>query len=269
MVAGQDRRRRAPATRRASSAGSSDALLDGDVDLGVHSAKDLPGELPDGLEIVGVAGPRGSRRRLRRGGGLARGGPRGRPHRNREPAPPLAAARAAAGPRDRRAARQRRHPAGASSRPASSTASSSPPPACAGSGATREIAFALRRRGDDPGAGPGRAGARGPSRRRGPGDGGRARSTARPLVELTAERAAVAALDASCHTPVGVLARARRRARCASTASPGCPTAASGCATASSGDAEDPAALGAELAERMLAAGARGRSCERVGGGAR
>ncbi len=32
------------------------ALLDDEVDLGVHSAKDVPGELPDGLELVGVPG---------------------------------------------------------------------------------------------------------------------------------------------------------------------------------------------------------------------
>jgi hydroxymethylbilane synthase len=32
------------------------ALLEGEVDLGVHSAKDLPAELPDGLAIVGVPG---------------------------------------------------------------------------------------------------------------------------------------------------------------------------------------------------------------------
>lgn len=31
-----------------------EALLRGDVDLAVHSAKDVPGELPDGLSIVGV-----------------------------------------------------------------------------------------------------------------------------------------------------------------------------------------------------------------------
>jgi hydroxymethylbilane synthase len=30
------------------------ALLDGEVDLGVHSAKDLPTDLPDGLEIAGA-----------------------------------------------------------------------------------------------------------------------------------------------------------------------------------------------------------------------
>ena len=33
-----------------------EALLNGDVDLAVHSAKDVPGELPDGLAIVGVPG---------------------------------------------------------------------------------------------------------------------------------------------------------------------------------------------------------------------
>ena len=33
-----------------------EALLAGEIDLAVHSAKDVPGELPDGLAIVGVPG---------------------------------------------------------------------------------------------------------------------------------------------------------------------------------------------------------------------
>ena len=41
-----------------------DALLRGDVDLAVHSAKDVPGELPDGLVIAGVPERADARDRL-------------------------------------------------------------------------------------------------------------------------------------------------------------------------------------------------------------
>ena len=36
--------------------GVEDALLAGEVDVAVHSAKDLPGELPDGVELIAVPG---------------------------------------------------------------------------------------------------------------------------------------------------------------------------------------------------------------------
>ena len=90
--------------------GVEQAVLDGEADLAVHSAKDLPGERPDELRLVGRARPRRSRRRLRGRGVVARRAARGCPHRHRQPAPPLPAPGAAAGPGAGRAARQRRHP---------------------------------------------------------------------------------------------------------------------------------------------------------------
>ena len=73
---------------------------------------------------------------------------------------------------------------------------------------------------------------------------------------LAAERALVRALEADCHTPVGAHAQvlARRRADgCARSSEP--PTAAPGCATSST--ATEPERLGAEVAQRLLSAGAR------------
>ena len=64
------------------------ALLEGEVDLAVHSAKDLPTELPDGLEIAGVPAREDAARRVRRARGLPGRGARGRPHRDLQPAPP-------------------------------------------------------------------------------------------------------------------------------------------------------------------------------------
>jgi hydroxymethylbilane synthase len=49
-----------------------EALLAGDVDLAVHSAKDVPGELPDGLEIAAVP-PRADPRDVLIGAELAAG----------------------------------------------------------------------------------------------------------------------------------------------------------------------------------------------------
>jgi hydroxymethylbilane synthase len=92
-------------------------------------------------------------------------------------------------------------------------------------------------------------------------DSGAAREAARitdrdALVELTAERAAVAALDATCHTPVGICARLDGD-ELAMVGFAGLPDGSEWVRDRVAGDAEQPAALGEALAKRMLAAGAR------------
>jgi hydroxymethylbilane synthase len=77
----------------------------------------------------------------------------------------------------------------------------------------------------------------------------------RALVELTAERAVVTALDATCHTPVGAHARLADD-RLAVDAYAGLPDGSAWIRDRVEADASDPSALGRELAARMLAAGA-------------
>jgi hydroxymethylbilane synthase len=57
-----------------------EALLAGEVDLAVHSAKDVPGVLPDGLEIAAVP-PRADPRDVLCGAGSSGSGARTRRHR--------------------------------------------------------------------------------------------------------------------------------------------------------------------------------------------
>ncbi len=75
------------------------------------------------------------------------------------------------------------------------------------------------------------------------------------LCELTAERAAVTALDASCNTPIGIHAR-RDGGRIRIQGFAGMPDGSEWVRDRIDGDAGDPAAVGAELAQRMIAAGA-------------
>lgn len=74
--------------------------------------------------------------------------------------------------------------------------------------------------------------------------------------ELTAERAAVAPLGASCATPVGVHARVEGE-RLAVAAFVGLPDGSEWIRDRLEGDAAEPAMTGYALAERLLAAGAR------------
>ena len=78
---------------------------------------------------------------------------------------------------------------------------------------------------------------------------------ARAMAELTAERAVVAALDATCNTPVGVHAAADGD-RIAIEGFAGLPDGSESVREGLEGDAGDPAALGGELAKRMLDSGA-------------
>ena len=70
------------------------ALLEGEIDLAVHSAKDLPGELAAGPRAARRPGPRGRRGRALRGRStrLAGGGRAGR---HEQPAPDRPAAQRA------------------------------------------------------------------------------------------------------------------------------------------------------------------------------
>jgi hydroxymethylbilane synthase len=75
------------------------------------------------------------------------------------------------------------------------------------------------------------------------------------LAELTAERAAVAAMDATCNTPIGIHARCEGE-RMTIEGFAGLPDGSIWVRDRLEGPADDPATLGAELAQRMMSAGA-------------
>ena len=217
-TAGDLRPRRA-ATSRAGPARSSGRCWTGEIDLAVHSAKDVPGELADGHRDRRRAAARGPARRARR---------RAVARRAARAAPASARARCGAARSCWRCGRTSTWSscAGTSTRGcaswrrARSTRSCSPPP-----GSTR-----LGR--GDVAARRSRATSSCPRRARAACSSRRARATRldggrRPRARTrrcVAERRVVARLDASCHTPVGVhRARDGLRAR-----SPACRTARSG-----------------------------------------
>ena len=228
------------------------ALIDGEVDLAVHSAKDVPGgQLPDGLAIVGVP-PREDARDALCGAGslddLPEGAAVGTSSLRRRAQ--LLAARPDLIVSDLRGnvdTRLRK--------------------LAEGSHDAIVLAMAgLRRLGRDEGAAlpialltpaPGQ-GCLALEARRDDEHAGRvaaALTDQEALVRLTAERAVVTRLEATCNTPVAVYAELSDGALELS-AFAGMPDGSTWIRDTLAGPAAEPAALGRQLAERLLAAGA-------------
>ena len=228
-----------------------EALLAGQVDLAVHSAKDVPSELPPGLVIVGVperADPldalcgAGSLSELAEGAQLGTASLRRRAQ--------LLALRPDLDVRDLRGnvdTRLRRLAEGdfdaivlARAGLARLGRSSEGVPLPELVPAPGQGCLALEARTDDEGA------AKAAS----------ALTDRGAVMTLTAERALVGALDATCHTPIGAHADLAD-GTLTLTAFVGMPDGSHWIRDAFEGDPEEPAALGGAVADRLLSAGAR------------
>jgi hydroxymethylbilane synthase len=231
------------------------ALLAEEVDIGVHSAKDLPSELPDGLGLAGVFG-REDPADAYVGGvpsfdAVAEGARIGTSSLRRRAQ--LLAARP-----DLEVAELRGNVDTRLRRLADGDYDGI---VLAAAGLRRlgredEIGFAFDPSRMTPAAG---QGALALEARRG--DNAAANAAAgitdtTALVELTAERAVVTGLDASCRTPVGVRAALSDGGALRADGFVGLPDGSEWIRDTLGADAGDPAAVGRELAERMLAAGA-------------
>lgn len=229
-----------------------EALLAGEADLAVHSAKDVPGALPDGLSLVGVPDRVDARDALCGAPSLdvlpegARVGTTSLRRRAQvlalRPDVEVADLRGNVDTRLRKLAEgeydavllavaglERLGRPGEGEPLAPEAVTPAPGQGClalearSGHGAARELAAAITDR--------------------------------EALVALTAERALVSVLEADCHTPVGAHAELSGGTLRLS-AFVGLPDGSSWIRDELEGDAGDPAALGAEVAERLLATGA-------------
>jgi hydroxymethylbilane synthase len=228
------------------------ALLAGEVDLAVHSAKDVPGELPDGLRIVAVperADPRDALCGAGSLGDLGEGARVGTASLRRRSQ--LLAARADLDVADLHGnvdTRLRRLAAGdfdalvlaaAGLARLGRAGEGRPIPTSEMTPAPGQGCLALEARTDDE----------------------RIAELVDPLsdrhalVELTAERALVSALDATCRTPIGAHASLVEDGL-ELAAFVGLPDGSTWIRDELRGDAENPAALGRDVGARLLAAGA-------------
>jgi hydroxymethylbilane synthase len=229
-----------------------EALLAGEIDLAVHSAKDVPGTLPDRLAIVGVperedardalCGAAASLDELPEGASVGTSSLRRRAQLLAErPDLRVSDLRGNVDTRLRKLAEGSHDAvvlAVAGLKRLGRGGSGAPLPVAVMTPAPGQGCLALEARRDDARAVE-LAG----------------RLTDRDaLTRLTAERAVVERLDATCHTPVAAYATFDGALELA--AFVGRPDGSTWIRDRLSGDASDPAALGREVAERLLAAGA-------------
>lgn len=231
------------------------AVLDREVDLGVHSAKDLPGSRPDELRLVGVppredaldayVGEASSLGEVPEGARLGTSSLRRRSQLGAlRPDLEIVELRGNVDTRLRKLAQGEYDGIVV---------------AVAGLrrlGRETEIAFRFELEALTPAAGQGSLALEARRDDVDAAEAGARISDHDTLVELTAERAAVAALEATCRTPVGICGRLAG-GELTLLGYAGLPDGAEWVRDKVAGDPEQPAALGEALAERMLAAGAR------------
>ena len=229
------------------------ALLDGEADLGIHSAKDLPGELPDGLALVGV-GPRedpadafvgnaASLADLPDGARLGTSSLRRRSQ--------LLAARPDLEITDLRGnvdTRLRRLDSGELDGIVLAAAG------LARLGRDDAISFRFGADAMVPAAGQGSLALEARSDHEAAATAAASITDRQALIELTAERAVVSALGASCQTPVGVCAR-HMDGTLALAAFAGMPDGSESIRDAVRGDPDQPGAVAVALIERLRSAG--------------
>jgi hydroxymethylbilane synthase len=229
-----------------------EALLAGEIDLAVHSAKDVPGVLPEGLAIVGVPAREDARDALCGADSLdalPEGASVGTSSLRRRAQ--LLAARPDLDVSDLRGnvdTRLRKLASGSHDAVVLAVAGLKrlgrsegvPIPDSVMTPAPGQGCIALEARRDDARA----AGLAGTLTDR------------EALIRLTAERALVERLDATCHTPVAAYASLREDGALSLAAFVGLPDGSTWIRDALAGDAAEPGVLGREVAGRLLAAGA-------------
>ncbi len=235
--------------------GVEQALLDGKVEIGVHSAKDLPGEMAEGLVIAAVPVREDPADAWIGSGGSLEDVPEG--------------AKVGTASLRRRAQLLAARPDLAVSelhgnvdtrlRKLAEEALDGIVLAAAGLkrlGRESEISFAIPSEAMTPAAGQGALVLQARGNDADAVEAAAALSDETALRELTAERAVVALLDATCATPIGVHARVEG-AQLTIEAFVGLPDGSEWIRDRVAGVAAEPAAAGAVLAERLLSAGAR------------